>query len=132
MGGAGSGVSLPIQRKCSGLLRAVDVVANPGGEHAVLRFSAWSEVPLRRMRFADDVMDKPEHVFWALDNYSWERYILYSRMRRRRTMQYYDFKGEKISQLGFGAMRMPVIDGVDENLDEPRRRRWSITPWHMA
>ena len=33
-------------------------------------------------------------------------------------MQYIDFNGMKLSALGFGAMRLPVIDGVDEHIDE--------------
>lgn len=33
-------------------------------------------------------------------------------------MQYNEFKGMKLSSLGFGAMRLPVIDGDDNNVDE--------------
>lgn len=33
-------------------------------------------------------------------------------------MIYRDFQGEKISQLAFGTMRLPVIDGNDENIDQ--------------
>lgn len=32
-------------------------------------------------------------------------------------MQYYDFKDKKLSALGFGAMRLPVIDGEEGNVD---------------
>lgn len=33
-------------------------------------------------------------------------------------MIYRDFKGKKISQLAFGTMRLPVINGNDENIDQ--------------
>ena len=33
-------------------------------------------------------------------------------------MRYFDFQDVKLSALGFGAMRLPVIDGIDENVDE--------------
>ena len=33
-------------------------------------------------------------------------------------MQYKDFKGLKLSALGMGCMRLPVIDGNDAQVDE--------------
>jgi len=38
-------------------------------------------------------------------------------------MQYREFKDLKLSLLGFGAMRLPVIDGDDANVDVPQTMR---------
>ena len=38
-------------------------------------------------------------------------------------MIYREFKGHKLSMLGFGAMRLPVIDGDDAKVNVEQTRR---------
>ena len=48
-------------------------------------------------------------------------FIVYKKMRERKydlSMIYRKFKGKDISLLGFGAMRLPVMDGKDSEIDE--------------
>ena len=52
--------------------------------------------------------------------------------KERKNMIYRDFQDLKLSALGMGAMRLPVVNGDDGNVDEKRQRKWSITPWRMG
>ena len=44
-------------------------------------------------------------------------------------MVYKDFQDLKLSALGMGTMRLPVIDGMMRRSMRPPLRRWWITPW---
>jgi len=39
-------------------------------------------------------------------------------MLRRIKMIYRNFQGESLSMLGFGAMRLPTVNGIEANIDE--------------
>lgn len=44
-------------------------------------------------------------------------------------MIYTDFQDKKLSQLGFGTMRLPMADGV---IDEAQSPIWCAWPWKTA
>ena len=47
-------------------------------------------------------------------------------------MIYRDFQDIKLSALGMGAMRLPVVDGTTPGSMRRKQRKWSLTPWRTA
>nr|WP_330363822.1 hypothetical protein [Butyrivibrio sp. WCD2001] len=41
-------------------------------------------------------------------------------------MVYRDFQDIKLSGLGFGAMRLPVVNGNDAEIDREKAKKWLI------
>lgn len=48
----------------------------------------------------------------------------YPQEKEDSTMIYKDFQDIKLSSLGLGAMRLPVIDGDDSRIDEEASMEW--------
>ena len=46
-------------------------------------------------------------------------------------MVYREFQDLQLSALGMGAMRLPVIDGNDAQIDK-QLLKWLLMPWSMA